>query len=500
MVALSQQNSYAKLKTLFDELSQYDYIRNILVWDEAVMMPEGAGETLAHSLATLNGMTQKMLISKKNKKLIDAAKNESLSTWDQANLAWMEKKYLHATAVPVKLMQKLTKDTFASQQAWRKLRAENNWKAFLPYFEKTFKTVKAVADRCSDVFQMSPYDALLDEYAPGFNQSSIDVIFDNLKQTLPSLVQKIIQQQANKKIVEPNGPFDIAKQKKLGIKAMEALQFDFYRGRLDVSHHPFCIGESTDVRITTRYDESEFISSLTGICHETGHGLYEQCMPKEWRGQPVGRIHSMAMHESQSLLIEMQLCRAPEFYEFLLPDIQQLFGMQEAFSKENLESIVTRVKQGLIRVDADEVTYPLHIILRYEMEKKLLNNEIRIRDLPAYWDEGMQKYLGISTRENFKDGVMQDVHWPAGAFGYFPAYTLGRMIGAQLFATFMKQEANFFNQVKKGDFSALKNWLQKNVYDYASSLPTNDLLKKVTGSELDSNYFLNHIKQRYLQN
>lgn len=492
-------NSYNKLKDTFKQLSELTDIQYLMMWDESVMMPEGGGEARGNALATLNGLSQKLLSHSKNKKLLDSAKLiEDLPLWDSSNLLLMEKKYLRAKCLPIKLTEKLTKESMACEQAWRKLRAQNNWREFLPYFKRNFKLVKESTERQADAMGLSPYDALLDNYAPGFNQVSIDKIFAGLKQSLPTLIQKVINKQASEHIKIPEGNFAIDKQKQLGIKVMKALQFDFHHGRLDVSHHPFCSGSPTDVRMTTRYVENEFISSLLGICHETGHGLYEQGLPREWINQPVGRVNSMAMHESQSLLIEMQLCRSLAFYEFLLPEIQSLFGSQEAFTAENICRLVTSVKPSLIRVDADEVTYPLHIVLRYELEKRLFNNEINVSDLPAYWDELMKQYLGISTKGNYKDGVMQDVHWPSGAFGYFPAYTLGRLIAAQLFSTFITAHPDFFESVKQGNFQALNEWLSKNIYSQASSLKTDDLLLKVTGKTLDSSYFIKHIEDRYL--
>lgn len=491
--------AYQKLKTIFSQLSELDYIQRIMMWDEAVMMPEGAGETRARALATLGTIQQKKLVNIKNKKLIAAAKlEENLSSWDQANLKLMERSYLASACIPTRLNEKLMIETLGCQQVWRKLRTQNDWKAFLPGFKRVFKLVKEVAKRRGDAFHLSPYDALLDDYAPGFNQASIDKIFAGLKQTIPQLVQQIAQKQAGDHVKKLQGPFAIEKQKQVGLDVMKMLRFDFAHGRLDVSHHPFCDGITTDVRITTRYDENELMPAILGICHETGHGLYEQGLPPAWLGQPVGKVKCMAKHESQSLLVEMQVCCSLSFYQYLLPEIQQKFGQQDAFNAENLYQSITRVEPSWIRVDADEVTYPLHIILRYELEKALLNDEIEVADLPARWDELMQKYLGITTRGNDKDGVMQDVHWPAGAFGYFPAYTLGRLMAAQFFAKFMESHPQFFAELRQGNFSNLKNWLAKNIYSQAALLDANELVMQVTGKNLDANYFVEHVKQRYL--
>jgi len=492
--------AYQRIKKQFKKLAHLQYAQKILMWDEAVVMPQGAGPYRADAVATLEGLIQKRLISNKVKNCLDQASSEKqhLSTWDRANLQWMEKKYQLAACFPSTLAEKLTKAKLISEQAWRRYREQNNWQDFLPYFENTFALIKELAQRQSQILQLGPYDALLDEYAPGFTQGQIDAIFSELKQKLPTLINKIREKQAVESVKKPQGPFAVEKQKSLGLQIMKSLGFDFDHGRLDTSHHPFCNGIKEDTRITTRYSEEEFTSSLMGICHETGHALYEQGLPVAWMSQPVGMVHSMAMHESQSLLIEMQVCRSQAYFEYILPLIQASFGQQDAFTAENLFKLNTRVLPSYIRVDADEVTYPLHIILRYELEKALFKGEIEIKDLPHHWDEFMQKYLGLSTRGNDKNGVMQDVHWPSGAFGYFPAYTLGRLLAAQFFASFKQQHPQFEQEVRQGRFQTLVQWLGKHIYSLASSLPTGELVKQVTGKDLETGYFIQHIEQRYL--
>ncbi len=409
------------------------------------------------------------------------------------------KKYHRATCIPPKLIETATKTAVMCEQAWRILRPANNWKEFLPLLEKTFSLSKEIAVRQGQALELTPYNAVIDQFAPGFNQENIDRIFSHLKSTLPILINKIRLKQQPNSILTPSGSFSLEKQKALGLEIMEALGFDFQYGRLDSSPHPFCSGGPNDIRITTRYSKENLIPSLLAICHETGHGLYEQGLPKKWIDQPVGQISSMVMHESQSLLIEMEICRSLPFIEFLSPLIQNLFGYQEAFKPENFYKLITTVKPSLIRVDADEVTYPLHVILRYEIEKCLFNSEISIQDLPVVWDELMTKYLGLSTKDDYTNGVMQDVHWATGAFGYFPAYTLGRLMASQLFVSYRNSNPSYKQDISEGKFKSLQNWLKTNVYSYASLLPTQALLTQITGHELDTQYFIDHIESRYLE-
>ncbi len=492
--------NYKKLKRVFKTLAHLQYTQKLLMWDEAVVMPEGAGAYRASTVATIDGLMQKMLLKKKTRALLQAAREEGeqLPDWDRANLQWMEKKYHSAVCIPPALTEQLTKTKMACEQAWRKLRPQSDWRAFLPFLERTFQLVKEAAQRQGDSLHLSPYDALLDEYAPGFTQAGIDRIFSQLKGLLPGLIKEIQKKQNALHLSVPQGPFPMEKQKDLGLQVMRALHFDFNHGRLDSSHHPFCNGIPEDVRITTRYSEKEFMTSLLGTCHETGHALYEQGLPQKWLSQPVGMVHSMAMHESQSLLIEMQVCRSKAYFKFMAPQIQQAFGQNDALTAENLYKLTTQVKPSLVRVDADEVTYPLHVVLRYEIEKELFKGDLQLQDLPARWDEGMRQYLGLSTGEDHKDGVMQDVHWPSGAFGYFPAYTLGRLIAAQFFETFSQCHAQFNAEVALGNFKSLIAWLRQEIHSKASLLPTSALLTQVTGRDLETGPFIRHIQARYL--
>lgn len=493
-------SKYQQLKKYYARISHLQYAQRILMWDEAVMMPEGAQMSRAHALASLNRVMHGLLTGKHMKTLIDHARHEDgLDSWDVTNLRLIERKYLRSVCLPSRLAEETTRATIQCEQAWRKLRSENNWDDFLPLFKKVFKLIRETADREGQALGLSTYDALLDLYAPGFNQSQIDQIFSRLKQALPPLMKQITHSQQNEQVILPAGPFNIARQKELGLTVMKALLFDFNRGRLDVSHHPFCSGGPSDVRMTTRYTDHEFLSSLFGICHETGHALYEQGLPSAWVDQPVGQIDSMVMHESQSLLIEMEVCRSLSFMTYLQPLIARFFEEQTAFTRENLFRLVTRVKPGYIRVDADEATYPMHIILRYELEKALFSGELPLDELPSAWNELMVNYLGLSTADNFKNGVMQDVHWPSGAFGYFPAYTLGRLMAAQVFETFKMTYPNFNAEAERGSFGQLHGWLNENIYQSTSSLPVHDLLSRLTGKPLDADAFLDHIQERYLK-
>jgi carboxypeptidase Taq len=285
----------------------------------------------------------------------------------------------------------------------------------------------------------------------------------------------------------------------LGLDVMRLLGFDFDAGRLDVSKHPFCGGVPEDVRITTRYNESDFLESLMGVIHETGHARYEQNLPRDWIDQPGGTARSMGMHESQSLFFEMQLGRSDEFLAMIQPLIVKHFGDDPAFAVPNLVKLFTRVKADFIRVDADELTYPLHVILRFEIEEALMNGTMAVEEIPRVWDEKMREYLGVDTRDNFKNGCMQDIHWTSGSFGYFPTYSLGAMYAAQ-YAHYLKKTMPDFNQkVLAGDLSEIFAWLRDNIWSKGSLLTTEEIILQATGEPLNPNYYLEHLRSRYLQ-
>jgi carboxypeptidase Taq len=279
---------------------------------------------------------------------------------------------------------------------------------------------------------------------------------------------------------------------------MKMLGFDFDGGRLDVSTHPFCGGVPEDVRMTTRFSDAEFLGSLMGTVHETGHGRYEQNLPRDLLGQPVAEARSMALHESQSLSFEMQLGSHPGFIRQLAPLVVQAFGDQPAFGEANLQKLLTRVKPGFIRVDADEVTYPAHIILRYEIEKPLIEGEIEIEDVPALWDAKMQELLGLDTRGNYKDGPLQDVHWPEALFGYFPCYSLGAMYSAQWFAAMRRAMPDLEERILRGELNAVFDWLRENIWSQASLWTTEELTLRASGEPLNPAHFKAHLQSRYL--
>ncbi len=494
--------AYLALEAVCKQQSDIDGAIAVLHWDGATMMPGGGIEARAEQLATLTALSHNVLTAPHVAELLEKAQEETdvLTAWQQANLREMRRRYIHASAVDEALLTAVSRATSECEHRWRTARAANDFKNFAPHLQHVLALTREVAAAKAEQLQCSPYDALLDSYDPGRKSAEIDAIFADLAAFLPGFIKEAEEHQCRKPPLLPlTGTFPAATQRALGLKAMQALTFDFNHGRLDVSHHPFCGGVPGDVRITTRYNEQNFLPALMGVLHETGHALYENQLPAAWRAQPVGNALGMSIHESQSLLVEMQLCRSQEFLDYIQPQIVAAFGVSgPEWTVENLYRNVTKVEPSLIRVDADEATYPAHVILRYRLEKAMIAGELNVIDLPGAWNEGMRELLGV-VPDTDKDGCMQDIHWPGGDFGYFPTYTLGAIIAAQFFAAAKAALPDLTTLVQKGEFAPLVGWLKDNIHSYGSYYSANDLLIKSTGRQIDVEHYKQHLRKRYLE-
>lgn len=499
--------SYTDLVSHHRRLSHLSHVEAIVAWDEATMMPDGGGEARADALATLRVLAHTMATEPRLGDLFAAAEHEAargaLAPWAEANLREMKRAWVRETCLPADLVEAASKAESRCEQAWRKLRPHNDWAAFAPLLAEVVARKRDVAAALSSRLGLAPYDALLDGFEPGARSARIDRLFGELRAFLPGFIARALEHQRARKPIAPEGPFPIERQRWLGLEVMKRVGFDFTHGRLDVSHHPFCGGVPRDVRITTRYDERDFTKSFMAVLHETGHAKYEQNLPGDWLDQPVGRARSMGVHESQSLFQEMQVSRSRAFLAFVAPLIAQAFPdaaarQPEAFTADNLYRLYTHVRPDFIRVDADEATYPCHVILRYDIERQLIDGRLDVADVPAAWDAAMQDLLGLSTRDDHRNGAMQDVHWPAGLFGYFPTYTLGALTAAQLFAAADRALPDLEAQIAAGELGALDGWLRQRVWSRGCSLDTEALIAEATGAPLAVEAFVRHLERRYL--
>ena len=490
--------AYAELCRAHLRLHRYNHLAAIVGWDRNAMMPPGGIVARAHAEAELNTLIHR---SRTDPRLVDwlrAAEDEPLDDIQRANLREIRRDWRNANALPESLVEAKTLAGAKCEHAWRSQRPANDWPGFLANFREVVRIAREEAQRLADDTGLSRYDALVDRFEPGMRAAGIDRIFSSIKQWLPDLIARVAAGQRAAPANAPAAPFPVAAQRELSLALMKMLAFDFESGRLDESAHPFTGGVPEDVRLTTRYREDDFAQSLMGTIHETGHARYEQQLPRAWLGQPIGVARSFGIHESQSLSFEMQLARSRGFVGLLAPMLAEHFGDQRAFAPDNLHRLLTRVEPGLIRVDADEVTYPAHIILRYEIERALIEGEIEPEDIPALWDEKMDALLGLDTRGNYKDGCMQDVHWTEGAFGYFPSYTLGAMYAAQWFAAMRRAVPELDARIAAGDFAPVFDWLGANIWSQASRWETPELVERASGEALNAEYLRAHLERRYL--
>ena len=492
-------SAYAALEARFRRLGLLGGAAGILHWDWATMMPPGGAEPRAAQLAELALIRHELLTDARVPDLLDEAEAEAdtLDDWQQANLARMRRRWRQAAALPAELVQALSEASSHCEMVWREARPASDFPAFAAAFAPLLGLVREKAAALSETLGCTPYDGLVDSYEPGLRCAVIDPLFDDLAGFLPEFLGRVREAQAGADAPPPvSGAVDA--QQTLARRLMTALGFDFDHGRLDVSLHPFCGGSAGDIRITTRYDEADILSGLMGVLHETGHALYEAGLPEAWRYQPVGQAGGMALHESQSLLIEMQACRSRPFMRFLAPLLaEHLDGGAASPDAEALYRQAIRVEPGYIRVDADEVTYPAHIMLRYRLERALIADELAVDEIPGAWADNHQALLGIRP-QNDAEGCLQDIHWSVGELGYFPSYTIGALMAAQFFDTAARDESELWPAIERGDFSPLFGWLRANVHGLASRYEGPALLERATGSPLGTAVFKAHLQQRYL--
>lgn len=490
---------YQQLETAFRRAALIDEAAAFLSWDASVNMPDHSAESRAEQMATLRVLSHEALTAPEIADWLAAAEDSSaaLDVWQRANLREMRRFWVHRVAVPADLVAALARACSASEMVWRDAKPRGDFKAVLPGLEEVLRLTVEMGQAKAARLGTSVYDALLDQYEPDGRAAEIDAIFADLAAFLPGAIARAIEVQAEHPPIEPQGAFAIERQRELSLELMRRVGFPFEQGRLDVSRHPFSGGTPDDLRITTRYDEANFTRALMSTLHETGHAMYEAGLPRDWRRQPVGEPRGMVIHESQSLLVEMQVCRGREFVDFAAPIIgDKLGGQGPAWTADNLHRLGVRVTRGFIRVAADEITYPCHVILRYRLERAMIAGDLGLDDLPGAWNDAMKELLGV-VPPNHTLGCLQDIHWYDGAWGYFPTYTLGALAAAQLFQAAERAVPDLQDAFGRGEFAPLFAWLRQNVHGKASLLSTQELLTEASGQRLGTASFKAHVERRY---
>ncbi len=498
-------NLQAHIATLNDVLNTI----NILHWDARTQMPPGGSETRGHQLATLSRFAQQHFVSDETARLLDAAESEIAGedpdSYRVRAVRQTRQYYDIARRIPADLLSRQATLAPVSEHIWAQARQNDDFNQFAPYLTQMLDIAKELADSVG--YEEHPFDGLLFEYEPSMTAAKLKVLFEDLKAGVLPLLKRIVE---NDKPLEKDlwaYEYDDVKQKAFGLEMVQKFGYDLNRGRLDKTTHPFEISFTRqDVRITTRYDKHYLPMAMFGTFHEAGHGLYEQnidpaltrtALTTDFLGQYAVGGTSYGAHEASSRLWENQIGRSREFWQKHLPRLQEFFPEQLAgVDAEFMYRAVNRVRPSLIRVEADEVTYNLHIMLRTEIEMGLLDGSLKVSDLPEVWRAKMKEYVGVSP-DNDREGVLQDVHWSGGGFGSFPSYTIGNVMCAQLLETAHRDVPTLADSLAQGDYAPLLGWLTENFYRHGRAYNINELLQRTTGSELHTAPYLKYLEEKF---
>jgi carboxypeptidase Taq len=496
----SYQQTYARLCAYAREVAILNSVQGLLGWDERTKLPPAGGEYRAEQISYLAGLIhKKQTAPEAGEWLAELADSPLVSDPHSevgADIVNLKRDYDRKTKLPQALVEELAKLSVLGQQLWVEARKANDFARFRPLLERTIELKRQEAATIG--YDDQPYDALLDDFEPGAKTTEVAIVLRGLREQLVPLVAAIgaSSRRPNREALRGRYPIDL--QEEFGKRAAAAIGFDFNAGRLDVTNHPFCSGGGPrDVRLTTRYDENSLDGSLFSTLHEAGHGIYEQGLPADRYGLPTGEAVSLGIHESQSRMWENLVGRSRAFWEHFYPEVESLF--RDPLGRVPLDDFyfaINDVRPSLIRTESDEVTYNLHILIRFELELALVNDELPVADLPAAWHAKYREYLGIESPTD-SDGVLQDVHWSAGLIGYFPTYSLGNLYAAQFFEKAERDLGDLQAMFRLGDFLPLRDWLRENIHSRGRRYPAAELARRVTGSQLSHDALMRHLRVKF---
>ena len=487
--------TYVELLKTVRGISLLGSTASVLGWDERTKLPTKGVAHRAEQMAQLAGMCHERFTSARIGELLQELESGSLRDDAAVNVRQLRRTYDRATKLPGALVEALSRTCSLAEAAWVEARSKSDYAAFQPWLDQTIELKRQQADCLANGGDR--YDALLDEFEPGAKSADIAKLFDAMRPRLVSLIQRIQASGKQAPIAKLLGHYPIARQEAFSKFAAAKIGFDFDAGRLDISAHPFCtdLGPG-DVRITTRYDESDFTGSLFGVLHETGHGLYSQGLPAEHYGTPRGEYVSLGIHESQSRLWENLVGRSQAFWKFMLPHAREAFGGDlAAVTDDEFIFAINDVRPSLIRTESDEATYNLHVMLRFDLERQLLSDELSTADLPTVWNTRMQHDFGL-TPPSDAVGCLQDIHWAGGAIGYFPTYTLGNCYASQFLEAAERELGDLHAMFAAGEFKPLLDWLRKNIHSQGQKYSASELVRNVTGRPLDADALVRHLEAK----
>ena len=488
--------SYKNLKILFEEQSLINDISGILNWDMATYMPENSRRQRIKQITKLYDYKKNIFNVIKKNEFFNKVNEFELDKFDKINFELMKNKFDYFNSISVDKLKKKAELSIECEGLWREAKEKSNFNIVKNSFVKLVKSIKEESEILSQIKEKKKYDCLLLKYDRSLDSKQLFKIFNRVEKFIKKKLPLIIK---NQKKIDFHDFLNEEDQFNLSKIFMKQLGFDFSRGRIDKSLHPFCGGGTQDVRITTRFTEEDSFSCFDALMHETGHALYEQGLPQKWAHQPIGSAGGMSLHESQSLFVEMQIIKSlpvSQFIQQILKD--KLAKDPNVWSSEVIYNIRNSVTPGYIRVDSDEVHYPLHIIHRFNIEYKIIEEDANVEHLPDLWNEEFSKILGLDVHDD-KSGCLQDIHWYGGDFGYFPTYSIGAFIAAQLACKVRTELINYDLNLKEGNFKPIIKWLRENIHSRGNFLKIDQLLEESTEEKLNLKYFENHIVDRYIK-
>ncbi|MFC4247163.1 carboxypeptidase M32 [Natribaculum luteum] len=491
----TESDTYEQLERRVERISNVGNAAGVLRWDQEVVMPDEGTPARAKQLSTLSSISHELLTADETGELLEDLEAADVDDERAAVVREVRRQYDRETSVPQELVEELSETTANAHPVWKQAREEDDFEAFAPTLEKLVELKREYAEYVDP--DEDPYAVLFAEYEPYLDLETAERVLERLRDELVALIEAISESDADLETDAFAGEFDADTQEELCRDALDALGYDWDRGRLDTAPHPFSTGTQFDARVTTRFDESDLLGSITSTIHEFGHANYTLGLPDEHYGTPLGEARDLTVHESQSRLWENHVGRTKAFWEYFLPVARERFPALEDVTPEEAYEAANQVyDDNLIRVEADELTYHLHIVIRFEIERDLIAGDLAVEDVPEAWNDKYEEYLGVRP-ETDAEGCLQDIHWSHGSFGYFPTYSLGSVLAAQLYAAAEDELGEIDDDVREGEVDQLNAWLRENVHTHGKRYTTPDLVEEATGEEYTADYFLEYAKSKY---
>ena len=488
-------DTYEEFEQRVRRISNVSNAAGILQWDQEVVMPEEGTPARAQQLSALSSVGHELLTDDETGELLAELESAEVTDEQAGVVREVRRRYDRETSVPQELVEEISETTANAHPKWKEAKENDDFEAFAPTLEKLVELKREYANHIDP--DADPYEVLFSDYEPYLDLETAEHVLEQLRDELVPLIDAIDDSDTEIETDAFAGTFEDADQEALARDVLDSLGYDWGRGRLDTAPHPFSSGTQFDARVTTRFEEDDLLGSITSTIHEFGHANYTLGLPDEGYGTPLGESRDLSVHESQSRLWENHVGRSRPFWEQFLPIARERFPTLEDVSPEAAYEAANQVHDdNLIRVEADELTYHLHIVIRFEIERDLISGNLAVEDVPEVWNDKYEEYLGVRP-ETDAEGCLQDIHWSHGSFGYFSTYSLGSVLAAQLYDAAEDDLGNLDDDIRAGEFGELNGWLRENVHQHGKQFTTPELIERATGEEYTAEYFLEYVKSKY---